>query len=119
MARTLTWDAENRLVRVEPTPGQYSPPPDGARKMEFGYDYLGRRVQKCVLVWDPTLNGGNGEWSDSAGLGAYTRRFVWSGWLTLVELEDDTGVPPVDTVLRAYTWGLDLSGTLDGLAGGR
>ncbi|MEW6200173.1 MAG: hypothetical protein AB1601_16095 [Planctomycetota bacterium] len=48
LAQTLTWDAENRLVRAEPTLEQYSPPPDGARKVEFGHDCLGRRVLNCV-----------------------------------------------------------------------
>ena len=45
--QTFVWDAENRLVRVEPTT-----PINGDKKVEFKYDYLGRRVLKRVLVWD-------------------------------------------------------------------
>ncbi|MEW6198959.1 MAG: hypothetical protein AB1601_09885, partial [Planctomycetota bacterium] len=43
----------NRLVRAEPTLEQYSPPPDGARKVEFGHDCLGRRVLNCVRALAP------------------------------------------------------------------
>jgi RHS repeat-associated protein len=92
----------------------------GEVRVQFGYDYLGRRVWKAVSVWDLTLNGGAGDWSDDPAVGAYVRKFVWggsggtggssaSGWLMLLELEE-TGVPPVDTVMRKYTWGLDLAG---------
>jgi RHS repeat-associated protein len=39
------------------------------------------------------------------------RKYVWSGWLMLMELDCGTGVPPVDdAVVRKYTWGLDLAG---------
>jgi RHS repeat-associated protein len=44
------------------------------------------------------------------------RRFVWSvgvspaNWLLLMEMEGSVGVPPANTVLRKYTWGLDLAG---------
>ena len=90
----LTWDGENRLIRVGPTAG--TGVPEGAKKAEYAYDYLGRRVQK--KVW--TYTGGS--WS-----GPVERRYVWSGWLLLMELEDcGTGFQPV----RKYTWGLDLAG---------
>ncbi len=123
-------------MRVEPTPGQYSPPLDGAKKVVFGYDYLGRRVDKRVYDWvgsDPndwatTPASGDKKvefkydylgrrvqkkvWTRQSGEWVLTdvRKFVWSGWLMLVELEGDTGDPPVDTVMRKYTWGLDLAG---------
>ena len=88
-----TWDGENRLVRVAPA----SPPADGSVMVEFAYDYLGRRVQKRVS----TRTGG--QWSLTLH-----RRYVWDGWLVLMELDGlgGAGVPPV----RRYTWGLDLAG---------
>jgi hypothetical protein len=33
------WDAENRLIAVAPLA-----PEDGDKKVEFAYDYLGRRL---------------------------------------------------------------------------
>jgi uncharacterized protein RhaS with RHS repeats len=42
-------------------------------------------------------------YAGSWGLPAVTR-FVWDGWLMLLELDGD------NTVLRKYTWGPDLAG---------
>ena len=42
-----TYDAENRLIRVEPA----SSPVDGDQKLEFAYDYMGRRVHKSVETY--------------------------------------------------------------------
>jgi hypothetical protein len=97
-----TWDGENRLIGVAPPAGTEQ---DGNLKVEFGYDYLGRRVQKKVF----TRTGG--EWV----LTLY-RKFVWDGWLLLMELDGlgGTGVPPV----RKYTWGLDLAGLNGAVAAG-
>ena len=95
------WDAENRLTVVRPTPGTEQ---DGNLRVEFRYDYQGRRVRKTVTVWDQTLNGGAGGWSSDAAKGAYVRKFVWQDWLMLAELDEN------DDPVRQYTWGLDLAG---------
>ena len=104
-----TWDAENRLVGVEPL----APDPN-AHKVTFVYDYVGRRVAKKVYNWDVS-DANNPHWTTAP---AAERRFVWSGagsfggWLMLMELDpkmpvgEGTGLAPV----RKYTWGLDLSG---------
>jgi len=69
------------------------------------YDYLGRRVEKKVS----THNGTSWSVDDR-------RRFVWSDWLPLLEL--DASDPNDVTILRKYTWGLDLSGnSIDGAGG--
>ena len=91
------WDAENRLIAVTPRT-----PQAGDQKVEFAYDHMGRRVQKQVSTW----NGTTQAWDLTQ-----TRKFVWSGWLMLMELECDqpecgTGV----SLVRSYTWGLDLAG---------
>jgi YD repeat-containing protein len=39
------WNAENRLIAVQP-----AAPADGDKKVEFIYDYMGRRVKKAVYV---------------------------------------------------------------------
>jgi RHS repeat-associated protein len=89
-AITFEWDAENRLTAVYPVS-----PGEGDQKVEFKYDYLGRRIEKSVYDW------ASGDWSATA---SEVRRFVWAGWLMLAELDGDN--QPV----RKYTWGLDLAG---------
>ena len=42
-SRVFTWNGENRLVRVEP-----ETPSEGDLKLQFSYDYMGRRFQKIV-----------------------------------------------------------------------
>jgi RHS repeat-associated protein len=99
----FTWDAENRLVGWEPLLFV-----SGAKKVEFKYDYLGRRIEKKVHQW--TLSDPNdpntGAWQPHE-----TRRFIWNNWLLLLELDSD------GNVLRKLTWGRDLSGSLDGAGG--
>jgi hypothetical protein len=47
-ANTYVWDGENRLVEVWPTfPASTANP----KKVNFAYDYLGRRVSKKVYNW--------------------------------------------------------------------
>lgn len=84
------WDAENRLVEVRP-----ASPASGDKKVEFNYDYMGRRVQKTVS----TYNGAS--WTATK-----TARFIWHNWLMMAEL-DNTSSP---AVLKRYVWGLDLAG---------
>lgn len=104
----FTWDAENRLIGWEPLLSV-----SGARKVEFGYDSLGRRIEKRVY----TYNGSSWDLSQ-------TRQFVWNsaaggsrGRLLLLELDGE------GNVLRKLTWGRDLSGlgdsggSLDGAGG--
>jgi len=86
------WDAENRLTLVEPLA-----PLDGDKKLTFAYDYLGRRVEKKVFVRT------GGQWPANAN---EVRRFLWAGWLTLMELD---GLNE-NALVRKYTWGLDLAG---------
>ncbi len=92
--QTYTWDAENRLVRVEPTPGTEQA---GNYRTEFAYDYLGRRVEKKVYV----RNAGNTAWV----LGRHSK-YVWTDWLLLLELN---GLQS-NSIVRKHTWGLDLAG---------
>ncbi|MBK8915194.1 MAG: hypothetical protein IPM64_11455 [Phycisphaerales bacterium] len=107
---TLTWDAENRLRSFGPTAGSEA---EGMTRVEFRYDYMGRRVEKAVYEWDAT--GESGSWVTQS-----RTRFVYDGWNLIQELNVPTAGDP--TVLRQYTWGLDLSGqngnsTVGGLHG--
>jgi len=88
-----TWDAENRLIGVEPL----LEPMEGFQKLSFGYDYRGRRVRKTVY----TYNGTTETWVQTGDT-----KVVWAGWLLLLELDGTDS----DAVLRKYTWGLDVAG---------
>jgi YD repeat-containing protein len=91
-----TWDAENRLVRMA------SRSPAGPQqRIEFGYDWMGRRISKRV-------------WNNTAGSGtpSIDVLFVYDGWNLIAEL---SGVQ--QGLVRSYAWGPDLSGTLQGAGG--
>ncbi len=104
--REYVWNAENRLVEVRPTPGSEIA---GSQRVEFAYDYQGRRVAKRVYDWDPgDPNDPNDD--DWASTPSVSRAFVWSGWLMLLELDVDPNDPNNPSTRRAYTWGLDLAG---------
>jgi len=90
-----TYNAENRLISVEP-----QTPTDGDTKVEFLYDYMGRRVQKKVYTYQAT----------SYELSA-TTLFVYDGWNLIQELYG-TGA-----VRKSYVWGLDLSQSLQEAGG--
>jgi RHS repeat-associated protein len=92
-----SWDAENRLLSVTP-----KSPGGGSKLLKFAYDYLGRRVQKRVFTWDPTLDFGNGGWPESPDSDV---RFVYDGWNVILELDGLNN----NVVLKKYTWGLDVA----------
>lgn len=78
---TQTWNGENRLIKAE----------KGMTKLEFAYDYMGRRIFKKVY---------NGETLTSH------IRFVYDGYKLIEELNALSN----NAVLRRYTWspvGLD------------
>ncbi|MBK8914149.1 MAG: hypothetical protein IPM64_06030 [Phycisphaerales bacterium] len=114
IARTLTWNAENRLIDVRPAVAEaYLPTNGSAVRVAFGYDYLGRRIEKIVYTWQ---SGSPNAWVEVS-----RTRFVYDGWLLLEELDVDSEGDVVG-VRRQYTWGLDLSGqsgdsTVGGLHG--
>jgi len=92
-ATGYAWDAENRLIGVEPL----LVPMEGVQKVSFGYDVMGRRFRKAVY----TYNGTSETWVQTGDT-----KVVWAGWLLLLELDGTDS----DAVLRKYTWGLDVAG---------
>jgi hypothetical protein len=62
---TYTWDGENRLVSAAPTW-----PVSGNKKLEFAYDYRGRRVQKQVSTYNGSTWIGQVQLMDGAMLAA-------------------------------------------------
>jgi RHS repeat-associated protein len=96
-----TWDAENRLIKVESRPDT---PSSSWRRIEWTYDALGRRIQQVTSIWT------NNAWFVVENL-----KFVSDPMLFgrhIVELNATN-----NTLVRSYAWGLDLSGTMDSAGG--
>lgn len=91
-----SWDAENRLIAVVPRS-----PVNGSKKVEYKYDYMGRRVERKVFTYASGWPGSPSE----------HRRYVWYNWLLIMETDAlQTGFKPT----RKFTWGLDLAGQSGG-----
>jgi len=98
---SYTWDAENRLVKVE----SRSDTPTGSWcRVEWTFDALGRRIRQRTLVWT------NNTWVSGEEL-----KFISDPMLFgrhVVELNATN-----NALVRSYVWGLDLSGTMGGAGG--
>ncbi len=76
---TLTYNAENRLIIAEST----------TAKLEFAYDYMGRRVEKKVY------SGSAGAWTLDKHL-----KFIYDNYKLIEELD---GLDS-DTIVKKYIW---------------
>jgi len=117
------------LVTREDLGAEQNGPDSGDQKLEFTYDFVGRRVEKVYSVYELP------DQTPDAWVVTSTERFVYDGW-TL----DTPGLGGRDTwraspaaasqgwnvalvlddnndTLRKYTWGLDLGGTLHDAGG--
>jgi RHS repeat-associated protein len=94
---TNTWDGEGRLVRMETLAGLPSNVP--RQRIEFLYDSVGKMIKRTILS---NYIGGN---FGTTGVTFH----VWDGWLPV--LEQGNGLT------NSFTWGLDLSGSMRGVAG--
>ncbi len=95
------WDAENRLVQMTTTSAAMAVGVP-QRALQFRYDYAGRRVEKKVYE--------NGAASPSVHL-----KFLYGSgdWNLLGEYDALNG----HSLVRTYSWGLDLSQSTDGAGG--
>ena len=98
---TYTWDAENRLVKMETTLAAVTAARP-YRKLTFVNDWCGHRLaRKVEATSNPPL-------SDT--------RWLYDGWNPIAEYnQGGTATSPV--LAKTYLWGLDLSGTLQGAGG--
>lgn len=88
------WDGENRLISMTMT-NVANIAATNRLKLDFAYDYLGRRIEKKVSHWN------SGSWLlDSESL------FVYDGWNLLATIN------PQSSILVSFVWGQDLSGTM-------
>jgi RHS repeat-associated protein len=93
---SFTWDAENRLTKLESVA---TAPTGSKRRLEFEYDWRGRRVRKKVTNLDTSTV-------------VLDNKFLYDGWNIVAELNATN-----NGVIRSYIWGTDLSGTMHGAAG--
>src|SRR5207302_1696972 len=88
------WDGENRLVAMTMT-NVVNVPNASRLRLEFAYDYMGRRISKAVKNW----NG-------SSFASPVTTYFVYDGWNLIAILSSSS------PLLSSFAWGRDLSGTM-------
>ncbi|MEN3327398.1 MAG: hypothetical protein V7638_2205 [Acidobacteriota bacterium] len=94
-----TWDAENRLSSMEAIA---TAPVAAKLRLEFVYDYQGRRIQKKVFTW----NTGTSSYQLST-----TTKFVYDQRNLAAEVDGNFNV------VRSFTWGNDISGSIQDAAG--
>ena len=99
IAYDFVWDGENRLIKATP-----KNPVDMDYKMVCTYDYLGRRVSKFTKIW---YGGG---WYNGAQI---NDKYFYEGWNLVYSEGDPWGGSHKDS----YTWGIDLSGSLQRAGG--
>ncbi len=97
-----TWDAENRLIAMQTRPELSSLFGGELQRLEFAYDSGGRRIRKQVSATNGTTSALTMD-----------RRFIYDGWNLVAELDGLAG----NALIQSYTWGLDLSGSLQGAGG--
>ena len=92
------FNAENRLVAAQPQMLE-----EGDNRVEFVYDFIGRRVRKSVYTYVA------GAWVPEKDI-----RFVYDGWNLVKETVTPEGQASDD---KYYVWGLDLSQSIQGAGG--
>jgi len=100
---TYTWDAENRLLRVQ---SRSDTPLGSWRRVEWQYDALGRRIRQTTWSWLVQSN----LWVVTEDLGMVSDPLLFGRHV--IELNASN-----NALVRSYVWGLDLSGTMDGAGG--
>ena len=76
---TLIWNGENRLIEAQTATG----------KVEYAYDYMGRRFSKKVYTGTP------GNWTLASH-----QKFVYDGYKQIAEFDGMNS----DALVRSYTW---------------
>ncbi len=100
------WDGENRLSYMETSPTALSAG-HPVWQVQFVYDWQGRRIARHV--WRGA--GGPQSWTVKSD------RWLYDGWNVVAEFSAPDPASVNLTRSKTYTWGLDLSGTLQGAGG--
>ncbi len=96
---TYSWDGANRLISMQSTAAV---PAEAKTKVDFAYDYTGRRILKNVSTWNVTT---------SAYQLQTSTKFVYDSWNVQAELDGS------NALTRSYIWGSDVSQALGRAAG--
>jgi RHS repeat-associated protein len=96
------WDGENRLIEVSP-----ASPTAGDKKVVNTYDGQSRRVRREVYTYV------SGNWSSTP---TSDEKFIYDGWNVVAVLGWNASTSTFD-LTKTQTWGLDLSGTMQGAGG--
>jgi RHS repeat-associated protein len=81
-----TWDAENRLTGME---ALVSVPSEARKKLEYAYDWAGRRIQKKVYAWNIAASS----YQPQA-----TIKYIYDGWNMIAELDASNALS------KSYAW---------------
>ncbi|QJE95720.1 RHS repeat domain-containing protein [Luteolibacter luteus] len=103
-----TWDAENRLIKMESTAKAVTAGMSYTR-LTFQYNWEGKRIARHV--W----RGG----SAVSPVFLNSRRWVYDGWNPVVEFTGTSATAQTGltaAALNRYTWGLDLGDAGEGVA---
>ncbi len=100
---TYTWDAENRLIRVQ---SRSDTPQASWRRVEWQYDALGRRIRQTTWMW----NTNSGTWQVTEDLKFISDPLLFGRHIVELNGTDNSRV-------RSYVWGLDLSESMDSAGG--
>jgi len=98
---SYTWDAENRLIRVE---SRSDTPQASWRRVEWQFDALGRRIRQRTWVWT------NSTWQVAEDLKFVSDPMLFGRHIAKLRASDNA-------LVRSYVWGLDLSGSFGGAGG--
>ena len=109
-----TYDAQNQLIAMQHRAdaiGAGMIDAATAKRLEFQYDYLGRRIAKIVKTGWTLADGFAGPSTTTT-----QAKFIYHGWDVIAEYSGATATT-LGTLLRTYTWGLDLAGSLTATGG--
>lgn len=98
------YDEENRLVSVSPNVAS-----NGSFRISFDYDFKNRRTASVCEMFDAASS----QWNVLE-----RRDWLYDGWNLVWENVVSYSSGVTNTLCRKYWWGCDISGSLDGGAGG-
>ncbi len=99
-----TWNGENRLIKAETRDDLPAAVP--RMKVEYAYDHQSRRIASATAVW-----------TNDAWQAVESRAFLYDGWNVIRETVAVGSGSPQTVSTNLYTWGIDLSGSLQGAGG--
>ena len=91
--RTYMWNGHNQLARIQ----------DAGIRSDYAYDGMGRKVRAVDSQYV------SGQWTVTSDLW-----YLYDGWNCVAEIDLQSSSRQV---IKSYTWGLDLSGSLSGAGG--